>query len=165
MRVTSHFTLKAIAGLALGLCFSLCCIANPTEAEVLAIVVHPDTVVDELTQEQLTRIFRAEQQFWPDNSRITLLIRAPVSAVRTTVLEKIYHMTEAEFRKFWIAKMFKAEVPSGPRAMYTSGMAISLVSAIPGAITFIPLSNVPENGKILKVDGKLPGQAGYQLIL
>jgi len=77
------------------------------------------------------------------------------------VLDKIYQMSEPEYRKYWISKMFKAEVASGPKVMYSSGMAFSLVSAIPGAIIFVPHANVPGGAKILRIDGKLPGEPGY----
>ncbi|HEB27063.1 MAG TPA: hypothetical protein ENI05_04725 [Porticoccus sp.] len=148
--------------LVIALLLALPCIANTQAAEEgLAVIVHPGTAVDSLTEEQVSRIFRAEQQFWPDNTRITLLIRAPVSQGRTMALEKIYQMSEQGFRKYWISKMFKAEVASGPRVMYSTGMAASLVTAVPGAILLVPSSNIPDNAKVLKIDGKLPGEEGY----
>ena len=58
-------------------------------------------------------IFLADQQFWPDRTRITLLVRAAQSDERTFVLERIYEMSEEQFRQYWIAKMFRAEVPRG----------------------------------------------------
>jgi ABC-type phosphate transport system substrate-binding protein len=137
----------------------------PETGEPLALLVHPQTPVENITAEQLTRIFLAEQQFWPGSHRITLLIRAPESPLRTAVLEQIYHMSEQEFRKYWISKMFKAEVASGPRMVFTADMAISLVSAIPGAVAFVPLSSVPPGAKILKINGLLPGDEGYALAM
>ena len=45
--------------------------------EAVAIVVHSGTRIDDVSLTQLRRIFLAEQQFWSDRSRITLLVRAP----------------------------------------------------------------------------------------
>jgi hypothetical protein len=42
-------------------------------------------------------------------------------------------------------------------------MARELVTAIPGAITFLPLDAVTPDVKVLRIDGKLPGDAGYPL--
>jgi len=145
----------------ISLLLTLPCIGNAQAKEVLAVIVHPDTSVDGLTEEQVSRIFRAEQQFWPDKTRITLLIRAPVSQGRTMALQRIYQMSEQGFRKYWISKMFKAEVASGPRVMYSTGMAASLVNAVPGAILLVPFSNIPKNAKVLKINGKLPSEDGY----
>ena len=73
----------------------------------VAIVVHPDTDVSNLTMQELRDIFLAERQYWPDKSRIVLLVRAPAAYERTFVLNRIYQMSEAEFRRYWIAKMFR----------------------------------------------------------
>jgi ABC-type phosphate transport system substrate-binding protein len=129
----------------------------------VAIVVNQETPVDNLTFSQLRRIFLGEQQFWGDNSRITLLVRAPASAEREFVLDRIYRMTEGQYRQYWIAKLFRAEVASGPKIVYSSDMAVELVAAIRGAIAFIPASSVAPGAKVLRIDGKLPGESGYPL--
>lgn len=129
----------------------------------VAIVVHPESQVGNVTFEELRRIFTAQQQFWGDKSRITLLVRAPVARERVMVLNKIYRMSEDQFRQFWIGKMFRADVASGPKIVYSSEMARELVAAIPGAITFLPLDAVTPDLKVLRIDGRLPGDAGYPL--
>jgi len=137
--------------------------AHAQDSFAVAIVVHPDAAVDNVSFSDLRRIFTAQQQFWGDNSRITLLVRAPVARERKTVLDKIYGMSEDQFRQFWIAKMFRADVASGPKIVYSSEMARELVSAIPGAITFLPLSAVTRDLKVLRIDGRLPTDPGYAL--
>lgn len=145
---------------------SLADVSDPPNAAV-AIVVHADTSVTDLTMAQLRRIFLAEQQFWPDNSRITLLVRAPGAYERELVLDRIYEMNEDRFRKYWIAKMFRAEVPSGPKIVFSSNMAFELVTAIPGSITFMNSADVTgvneRRVKVVRIDGLLPGEPGYPL--
>lgn len=132
-------------------------------AESVAIVVHPSVPIASLSLDQLRRIFMADQQFWPDGSRITLLVRAPDAYERDVVLNIIYRMSEDDFRKYWVGKMFRAEVPAGPKIVYSSEMAGELVTAVPGAIAFVPAGEVMENAKVLRIDGRLPGQPGYPL--
>jgi ABC-type phosphate transport system substrate-binding protein len=129
----------------------------------VAIVAHPDAPVDNLTFAQLRSIFMGDQQFWTDRSRITLLVRAPEAAERELVLSRIYRMSEAQFRQYWIAKMFRAEVPAGPKIVYTTDMTRDLVSAIPGAISFMPAADVTRDVKVIRIDGFLPGDSGYPL--
>jgi len=129
----------------------------------VAIVVHPETDVDNLTFAELRTIFRGERQFWDDGRRVTLLIRAPVAAEREVVLQRIYGMDEAAFREYWIGKMFRAEVASGPKLVYSADMARDLVTVIPGAITFVPASEVSAVTKVVRIDGKLPSEEGYPL--
>lgn len=129
----------------------------------LAIVVHKDTAVDNLSLTELRNIFLANQQFWADRTRIILLVRAPQSDERDYVLNTIYQMDEAKFRAYWIAKMFRAEVPRGPKIVFSTDMALDLVVAIPGSISFIRADEVTNEVKVVRVDGKLPGEDGYPL--
>jgi ABC-type phosphate transport system substrate-binding protein len=129
----------------------------------LAIVVNRGVPVTGLSFAELRRIFLGEQQFWPDRSKVTLLVRAPTAYERSMVLDRIYKMDEDRFRQYWIGKMFRAEVAAGPKIVYSSDMALNLVSAIRGSITFVPLSAVTADVKVLRIDGKLPSELGYPL--
>ena len=139
--------------------------ANPIRADgiAVAIVVHPETAVSNLSMAQLRKIFLAEQQFWDDNTRITLLVKAPGAIERELVLDRIYAMNEAQFRKYWIAKMFRAEVPSGPKLVFSSNMALELVTAIDSSITFLNAEEITPQIKVLRIDGLLPTEADYPL--
>jgi ABC-type phosphate transport system substrate-binding protein len=129
----------------------------------IAVVVRPDTPAEDLTLAQTRKLLLGEQQFWTSNLRVTLLLRAPAARERDVVLKVIFRMNEAEFRQYWISKLFQAEVASGPKVVYSNEMAAELVTALPGSVAFVDASQVPKGLKILKIDGKLPGQAGYPL--
>ena len=129
----------------------------------VAIVVRPDVPVDNLTFAELRRLLLGDRQFWSSNLRVTLLVRAPGAREREVVLKTIYQMSEAQFRQYWIAKVFRAEAASGPRIVYSNEMAAELASAIPGAVAFVEASQVPKGLKVLKINGLLPGDKGYPL--
>jgi len=129
----------------------------------LAIVVNTADPVSNISFAELRRIFLGEQQYWPDHSKVILLVRAPTAYERSMVLDRIYRMDEDRFRQYWIGKMFRAEVAAGPKIVYSSEMALSLVSAIRGSITFVPFSAVTPEVKVLRIDGKLPSEPGYPL--
>ena len=75
----------------------------------------------------------------------------------------IYQMSEAQFKQYWVAKIFRAEAASPPKIVYSSDMQYELVSAIPGAIAFVDTRNVRPGLKVVRVDGRLPGDQGYEL--
>lgn len=131
--------------------------------EPIAIVVNPKSPVTDISFVDLRRIFLGEQQFWPDRSKITLLVRAPVAREREVVLNEIYKMDEDQFRQYWIGKMFRAEVAGGPKIVYSANMAINLVEVIPGSITFVLASEVTPKTRVVRIDGKLPSDPGYPL--
>src|SRR5215471_5715754 len=129
----------------------------------VAIVVRPDLPVDNVTFAELRRLMRGDRQFWTSNLKVTLLVRAPGAHERDIVLKTIYQMSEAQFRQYWIAKVFRAEAAAGPKIVYSPEMAAELTTAIPGALAFVDSAQVPKGLKPLKIDGHLPGDKGYPL--
>jgi ABC-type phosphate transport system substrate-binding protein len=129
----------------------------------IAIVVRPDVPIDNLSFSELRRVLLGDRQFWSSNLRVTLLVRAPGAREREVVLKTIYQMSEAQFRQYWIAKVFRAEAASGPRIVYSNEMAAELALAIPGAVAFVEASQAPKGLKVLKINGLLPGEKGYPL--
>jgi hypothetical protein len=154
-----NFTMNKIV-LSLVLACSGCVAQNIDD---IAIVVRPDVPADNLSFADVRKLFLGERQFWPKNMHVTLLIRSPTARERDIVLKTIYEMSEAQFRQYWISKVFRADVSAGPKIVYSSEMATELVSAIPGAVTFLPANKVTKGLKMLKIDGHLPGEKGYPL--
>jgi hypothetical protein len=129
----------------------------------IAVVVHPDTPVDDLSLADVRKVLLGERQYWNSKLPVVLLIRAPVARERDVVLHVIYQMTETQFKQFWIAKIFRAEAASPPKIVYSNDMQYELVAAMPGAIAFVDARNVRPGLKVLRVDGHLPGERDYPL--
>jgi hypothetical protein len=129
----------------------------------VAIVVHPDVPIDNLTISELRRLLLGDREFWPASVRVTLLIRAPIAHERDVVLKEVCQMTEAQFRQYWIGKVFRAETALAPKIAYSAEMAGDLVNRIPGAITFMEASDVSKGFKVVRIEGRLPGEKGYPL--
>jgi phosphate transport system substrate-binding protein len=129
----------------------------------IAIVAHSNVPVDNLSFAELRKVVLGDRQYWAANLRVTLLLRAPISRERDVVLQRVYEMNESQFRQYWIGKVFRAEVASGPKIVNSTDATIGMLSSLPGSIAFIDSKEVPKNLKVLRVDGKLPGQDGYAL--
>lgn len=129
----------------------------------VAVVVNDDTPVTDLSLAEVRKVFLGERQYWNAKLPVVLLIRAPVARERDVVLRVIYQMTEAQFKQYWVAKIFRAEVTSPPKIVYSNDMQYDLVTAIPGAIAFVDSRNVRPGVKVVRVDGKLPGDRNYPL--
>src|ERR1700739_337777 len=159
---TNNHWLRPIAVLAI-LCLAL--FGNPGDSDGadIAIVVRPDVPADNLTFPELRRLMLGEKQYWSSSLRVTLLVRAPGAREREVVLQSIYQMSEAQFRQYWIAKVFRAEAASGPRIVYSNEMAEELTAAMPGAVAFVDAAQVPKGLKVVKINGLLPGDKGYPL--
>ena len=129
----------------------------------IAVVVRPDGPVDNLTFAELRTLLLGNRQFWSSNLRVTLLARPPGARERAILLKNVSQMSEAQFQQYWIAKVFRAEVTSGPRIVSSPEMTAELALAIPGALGFLDASQVPSGLKVLKINGMLPGAKGYPL--
>jgi len=138
-------------------------VAAQTRSPQIAIVVHPAAPVDNLSFAEMRKVFRGERQYWTPNVAIVLLMRAPVALERDVILKRVYAMSEAQFKQFWIAKIFRDEAATVPKILYSNEQISDLVSSIPGSIGFMDAAAVPAGLKVLKIDGQLPGQPGYPL--
>ena len=81
----------------------------------IAVVVNSDTPVSDLSLSEVRKVFLGERQYWNSKLPVTLLIRAPQARERDVVLKVIYQMSEAQFKQYWVAKIFRAEVASPPK--------------------------------------------------
>ena len=129
----------------------------------VAIVVHPGVPVDDLTFAEVRKVLLGDRQYWVGALRVTLLIRAPVARERDLILKHVYQMTEAQYRQYWISKVFRAETAAGPKIVYSNEMTAELVVNIPGSLAFVDAAQIPKGAKVLKVDGHLPGDKAYPL--
>jgi phosphate transport system substrate-binding protein len=134
-----------------------------TPALPIAIIVNPQAPVDELTLAELRRVFRGERQDWRPGQPIVLLMRAPVAVERDLILARVYAMSEARFKQFWIARIFRDEAAMVPKILYSNQQIADLVATIPGGIGFVDAATVRPGLKVLRIDGRLPGQPGYVL--
>jgi ABC-type phosphate transport system substrate-binding protein len=132
------------------------------QATTMAVIVHPDVQVDNLTLAELRRLLLGDREFWPSCTRVTILIRPPVAAERDAIVRDVCEMTEATFRKHWIGKVFRAETPSGPRLVGTTQAALDEVRRTPGAIAFVDAAAVDAGTKVLAIDGRRPGDRDYR---
>src|SRR5258706_2379913 len=122
--------------------------SNPVRAGAaapadVAVVVHPGVPDSNLSFAELRKVLLADRQFWNNNLRVTLLIRAPVARERDVILKKVYQMTEPQFRQYWIGKVFLAEATTGPKVVISNQAATELVASTPGCIGVVDAAQIP----------------------
>ena len=137
--------------------------AQTSRGADVAVVVNSDTPVADLSLSEVRKVMLGERQYWNSKLPVVLLIRAPAARERDVVLRVIYQMSEAQFKQYWVAKIFRAEAASPPRIVYSNDMQYELLTALPGSIAFVDSRNMRAGVKILRVDGHLPGEKDYPL--
>jgi ABC-type phosphate transport system substrate-binding protein len=129
----------------------------------IAVVVNEKNSVTAVTMSDLRKILLGERKFWKGNSPVQLVLRDPGTPEREKVIGLSLKMDDAEFAKYWRTMVFRGEASAEPLAVPSNGMATEYVADTPGAITFVIGRNLRPDLKVLKVDGKYPGEAGYPL--
>lgn len=127
----------------------------------IAVVVNANNPFNTLTSEDLRKILLGERRFWKGNVQVALILRQEGVPERDRVLQDILKMSNADFERIWQAKMFRGEASALPLAVPSNGMVSEYVADTPGAISFVVGKNLPPDLKVLKIDGKLPGEPGY----
>src|SRR5690348_16487 len=129
----------------------------------IAVVVNEKNSVTAVSMSDLRKILLGERKFWKGNSPVQLVLRDPGTPERDKVIGVSLKMSDVEFAKYWRTLVFRGEASSEPLAVPSNGMASEYVVDTPGAITFIIGRNLRPDLKVLKVDGKYPGESGYPL--
>ncbi len=136
---------------------------NVVSGAGIAVIVNTDNPVDQLSLADLQCIVLGERRSWSARIPVVLMMRNQESPERILVLQKACHMTDAEYHQYWTGKIFRGEVTSEPVSLPSLGTALNFVSTIRGGISFIDAASVRPGIKVMRIDGRLPGEHGYPL--
>jgi hypothetical protein len=137
--------------------------AATAHAGDVAIIVNPGHPQAEISMKELERIFRLDQQHWRSGEKVDLVLQVSASDKEAVVHDRIYHMGAEELRKFWLGKVFRGELTAAPRAFSSDASVKTFVAAHAQAVGYIDAVLLDESVKVLTIDGKRPGEAGYPL--
>ena len=79
------------------------------------------------------------------------------------MLKTIFRLSESRYKEFWITRIFRGDVTSGPKVVADTRELIELVRNVPGTIGVVRVEDVPAGMRVTAIDGKLPGDGGYAL--
>ena len=154
---------RALLALVVTLCASAPRVARAQDAQPLAIVVNKNNPLNEVSLADLRRIYRGQRLRWSNGRRVTLVMRDPGTPEREAILQTLYGVDEDEYRRGFLQSVFTGEANGAPRVLATPNGVLRFVFNVPGAIGYVRASEVDATVKTLRVDGHLPGEAGYRL--
>jgi len=135
-------------------------VAQGTE---VAIIVNPDNPVDDLSFRELRDLFELQQQFWKNGKRVSLVTQKAGQPEKQLVLNKVYRRSEEALNRYFMARMFNAEIYTIPQPRSSNNAVKQVISRLPNGIGFISVSAVDSSVKVVRIDGRLPGEDGYKL--
>lgn len=136
---------------------------TPPTTEPLAIVVNRSNPVNGLTMAELRRVFLGERSHWPNDRRITIVMRQPGEPERKTMLRDVYQMDEGALKNHFLRGLFTGEILVSPKVLASAVGVKKFVFNVPGAIGYMRLSDVDGTVKVIRIDELLPEDKKYRL--
>jgi len=152
-------TLGAVALFSLGLT------ASPADAgtsshEPLAVVVAKNSAIHELSLYELKRLYLGDNMNTPDGKKLLPLNRGTSTHERVGFDKTVLGMTPEEAARYWIDRRIRG-MSGAPKAVDPANVLQKVVSRLPGSISYVRQNEVTDGVKLVKIDGKLPGDPGY----
>ena len=134
--------------------------ANPSQ-QTLIVVVSKRCPINEISLAQLKQLFRSERREVASH-RLIPLNRPPGSATRIKFDKLVLGMNPEQVGRFWIDRKMRGQTKP-PRSVSSLRLVIKVVTQLPNAISYIRHNQLTPDLRMLRVDGKLPGDQGYAL--
>jgi hypothetical protein len=112
---------------------------------------------------ELRRVFLGERSHWPNDRRITIVMRPPGEPERKTMLKDVYQMDEGALKNRFLRGLFIGEILVSPKILSSAVGVKKFVFNVPGAIGYLRLSDVDGTVKVIRVDELLPEDKKYKL--
>ena len=139
--------------------------AGTSAQDCLAVVVNKSNPVTDLSFADLRHVFLGEQTHWSGGHRITLVMREEGQPERAAVLRLIYRMTEADLNRYLLHASFRGDLRLEPKVLNSSLGVKRFVFNVPSAIGYLLGNETDETVKTIRIDGRLPGDDGYRLVV
>ncbi len=140
----------------------LCCSCFASAQSGVAVVVSPHNPQTNIGLGDLRKIFAGEKRNWSDGSPVKLFTRT-LGTKEHDALLKLIGMSETEYKQYWTKRVYDGDAQAEPVTLPSNGMQREAVQTYAGGIALVDASEVKFGMKILKIDGKSPGEPGYPL--
>ncbi len=138
-------------------------VISPASAKDVAVVANAANPLCDISAVELRKMLAGERRFWRGNVQIKLALRQAGVHEHDLTIAAVVKTSNSDFDELWRARVFRGEASEGPRVITSDAALLQYVTETPGALSFTPGRNLRSGLKVLKVDGKLPGDNGYLL--
>lgn len=155
--------------LALGVALPLVCALPSTERSAraaervtLAVFVTKDSGLQNLKMNELRRIFTNADDSGFSGQRNVPFNHTARSSDRIGFDQTVLRMNPEEVSRFWIDRKIRG-LPGPPRAVDSLSQLLRLVSRTSAGIGYARPNQVTKEVRVIRIDGKMPSEAGYPL--
>jgi hypothetical protein len=132
----------------------------------MVVIVNKANATESLSMAQLRKLILGDVRTWPDKQPVMLISRELSSDVFKCVLSSIVRMNDAEYHRYLLSTEFRGGDPPSAKTVNSGAMAAKIIAALGGSIAVVPATELPAMAgtvRVVRVNGKEPGEAGYPL--
>ncbi|HEX2734556.1 MAG TPA: twin-arginine translocation signal domain-containing protein [Polyangiaceae bacterium] len=126
----------------------------------LAIIVAKESALNDLTLYELKRLYSGDKTQGPDGTDLIPLNRSPAAPERIGFDRSVLGMSQEEVARYWIDRRIRGQ-GAAPKSVDPAAVAQRIVTKLNGSIAYVNAKEVIPQVKMVRIDGKLPGQPGY----
>jgi hypothetical protein len=128
----------------------------------LAVVVARDSKLNDLSIYELKRLYEGHPMS-AGGTRLIPINLVPLSKDRVGFDRAVLGMTPEEVARYWIDRKIRGE--SGPPVTVDSAEVLQrVVVHLEGAVGYVRAGAVSDQVKVVRIDGKLPGDKEYPIV-
>ena len=124
----------------------------------MAVVISAGSKVSDVPLADLVKLCKGTQKSWGDGKNFLLVVKNPEAPEMHVVAQKLFVDAGGDIRGA-IAKMNESRLTI--KIAGSDEELLRIVEATPGAVGIIDVYSINSSVKVLRVDGKLPFDAGY----
>ncbi|HKO47478.1 MAG TPA: hypothetical protein VJV79_07135 [Polyangiaceae bacterium] len=136
--------------------------ARAAERVTLAVFVAKDSALQNLKVTELRRIFTNADDSGFSGRRSVPFNHTARSNDRVGFDQTVLRMNPEEVSRFWIDRKIRG-LPGPPRAVDSLSQLLRLVSRNSQGVGYARPSQVSNDVRVIRIDGKLPSEPGYPL--
>lgn len=131
----------------------------------VAIIVSQKNSASDISFDVLRKYFKAERGQWPTGAKVVVaMLQPPGQPERNVILRSIYGWDENYYQKYFRQGQFNETIQQPPKELNTTYLMMRYVQFVEGAIGYVRADQVDASKvKVLSVDGRRPGDAGYRI--
>jgi hypothetical protein len=126
-------------------------------ARQLAVIVEKGNTTKGLASADLAQILKAQNRTWPNGSSITVVILDPGSSDMQIAMERLYQMSPQDLKTLVASHRGSIVIATSAENL------LHIVGSTRGAIGLVDVYSITHDVRVLKIDDKLPLEAGYLL--
>lgn len=128
-----------------------------------AIVVGKDNPVDEMSFADLKRLYKGEFVNDRAGNKLIPLALPARSPDRVAFDELVLAMAPSEVANYWVDRKIRG-LSGAPKSVESPDLLMRILARLPSSVGYVPEKQAQGSDvKIVKIDGKLPGEPGYRV--